>query len=293
MSRFFSTFCAVITASLLTFTGCSRKRNDGNFKITATFYPLYIMLLNITENAQDVSIQMLAPADTGCLHDYSITTKDMKLITKSDIIIANGAGMEDFLDKALKLSKGRIITAAEGYPLTDDNAHIWVSPEGAAFEVKRIAEELAAADRKNAEIYMENARIYIEKINSLSEKMKDELASFAGTSIITFHEAFPYFAADFNLNLTAVIEREPGTEPTQKELSDLMKLIRTKQAEKQKIALFAEPQYPSSAAQIIARETGLKVYQLDPCVTGKLEKNAYLEAMEKNLQTLKTALYFQ
>jgi zinc transport system substrate-binding protein len=69
-----------------------------------------------------------------------------------------------------------------------------------------------------------------------------------------------------------------------------MKLIRTKKAENQKIVLFAEPQYSSSAAQIIAKETGLKVYQLDPCVTGKLEKDAYLDAMEHNLQTLKTAL---
>lgn len=290
MKRIFFTFCALITASLLMFTGCSKKKADGNFKITATFYPLYIMLLNITENAQDVSVQMLAPADTGCLHDYSITTKDMKLITKSDIIIANGAGMEDFIDKALELSKGSIITAAEGYPLIEDNAHIWVSPKGAAFEVNRIAEGLAEADAKNADVYRENARIYIEKINSLSEKMEKELSPFAGTAIITFHEAFPYFASDFGLNLTAVIEREPGTEPTQKELSDLMKLIRTKKAENQKIVLFAEPQYSSSAAQIIAKETGLKVYQLDPCVTGKLEKDAYLNAMEHNLQTLKTAL---
>ncbi|MCR5218910.1 metal ABC transporter substrate-binding protein [Treponema sp.] len=290
MKRFFNIALAAVIAVIFTFTGCSKKKNDGKFKITATFYPLYIMLLNITENAENVSLQMLAPADTGCLHDYSITTKDMKLISQSDVIVANGAGMEDFLDKALELTKGSLIIASENYPLIDQNAHIWVSPAGAAHEVKVIAEGLARADPKNGELYKKNAAIYIEEINSLYGRMQDELKAYENSAIITFHEAFPYFASDFKLNLTAVIEREPGTEPTQKEIYYLMKLIRSKKAENEKIALFAEPQYSSSAARIIANETGLRVYQLDPCVTGALNKDAYITAMEKNLTVLKEAL---
>jgi len=58
-------------------------------------------------------------------------------------------------------------------------------------------------------------------------------------------------------------------------------------------ALFAEPQYPAKAAQAIARETGAKVYPLDPAVTGDTDGGAYdsyLNVMERNLQTLLEAL---
>lgn len=279
----------ILSAVLFTFTGCSNKKKDNSFKITATFYPLYVMLMNITENAENVTLQLLAPSDTGCLHDYSITTKDMKTIASSDIIIANGAGMEDFLDKALEITKGTLVTVSDGFNIIEENPHIWVSPKGAVHQVKTITSALAKADSKNAELYKANADNYIEEINLLSEKMKNELSAYKNYSIITFHEAFPYFASFFNLNLTAVIEREPGSEPNQKELHSLMKLIREKQKENQKISLFAEPQYSSSAARIIANETGLKVYQLDPCVTGELKKDSYITAMNKNLEVLKTA----
>jgi len=81
------------------------------------------------------------------------------------------------------------------------------------------------------------------------------------------------------------VEREPGNEPSAKELADTIKLIK-----KHKIkALFSEPQYPAKSANIIARETGLKVYILDPAVTGSDDNNTYINIMEKNLATFKEA----
>jgi zinc transport system substrate-binding protein len=55
-------------------------------------------------------------------------------------------------------------------------------------------------------------------------------------------------------------------------------------------ALFAEPQYPAKAAQAIARETGAKLYTLDPLVTGPMKDDAYLAIMAKNLTQLQKAL---
>ena len=119
------------------------------------------------------------------------------------------------------------------------------------------------------------------------------LVPAAGKSIVTFHEAFPYFASDFGLEIIAVVEREPGTVPSAKELNELIQnLIKIKE-EGIKPSLFAEPQYSSSTAKIISKETGLSVNILDPCVTGELTKNAYLDAMGKNLEVLKTSLSVQ
>ncbi|AEE17169.1 metal ABC transporter substrate-binding protein [Treponema brennaborense] len=285
---------AAAVLSICSFSACTKKTGEAASSepatvVTATFYPLYVMLLNITENVPDTRITLLAPADTGCLHDYQLTAKDMSALTQCDILVLNGAGMESFLDKAVQARSGRNVIAADGYELIDDNPHIWVSPEGAAYETQRIAAALAEADPANADAYRRNAGVYIEKLRTLSKEMHQKLAPYAGRPVITFHEAFPYFATEFGFDTAAIIEREPGTEPTAKELLELIALVKTYAAAARKPVLFAEPQYSSSAAEVIASETGLTVYELDPAVTGPLDKDAYLDAMRRNLAVLLTA----
>ena len=87
-----------------------------------------------------------------------------------------------------------------------------------------------------------------------------------------------------------MIEREPGTEPSARELADIVKLVRARGVK----ALFAEPQFSEQSAQVIARETGVEVYELDPVATGPADpdeaRGAWLSAMEKNLAVLQKAL---
>ena len=263
---------------------------QNKIKITATFYPLYIMLENLTENVPDVEISMLAPVNTGCLHDYEMTTRDMKTITGCNILIANGAGMETFLEKALSMKKGAVIVAADGFPLTDNNPHVWVSPAGAIYEVQHIASGLEKLDSTHADLYKQNADVYMQKLRTLSSGMHKMLDGFTGSRIITFHEAFPYFASEFHLQIVSVVEREPGTIPNAKELAGLITMIKKAQQDGTSISLFAEPQYSSSAAEVISRETGLTVYELDPCVTGSLDKDSYINSMKQNAAMLQKAL---
>jgi ABC-type Zn uptake system ZnuABC Zn-binding protein ZnuA len=55
-------------------------------------------------------------------------------------------------------------------------------------------------------------------------------------------------------------------------------------------ALFAEPQYPQKTALVVAQETSVNLYTLDPVVTGPFEKDAYMTIMLENLEVLKKAL---
>lgn len=278
--------------SLIFFPGCSRQKenDDGSVKILATFYPLYIMLMNITDGIPGVSISMLAPADTGCLHDYQLTTRDMKSIENCDILVANGAGMEDFLDKALKVKSDRTIIASDGFDLVEDNPHVWVSIDGAVYQVLEIAAGLARLDPERSDLYMDNASEYVDKLISTSIMMHSRLDGYRGRRIVTFHEAFPYFAEEFGLELAAIVEREPGTEPNARDLYDLVLMVRGLESGGKKVVLFAEPQYSSSATEIIAQETGHPVWILDPGVTGELDKDEYISIMKKNMETLEAAL---
>lgn len=291
-------FCLLIALCLL-LTGCGGTNTagggkDGSFHIVTSFYPMYIATLNITQGIDGVTVTNMTKPQTGCLHDYQLMTEDMKTLEKADAFVINGAGMESFLDKVIKQQKSlKVIDASKGIDLLKDgdeeNPHVWLSVTDAIAQVKNIAEQLKAADPKHADAYEKNAAAYIKKLEALKTEMHAALDTVPNKDIVTFHEAFPYFAKEFGLNIISVVEREPGTEPTPAELQETIEQVNALPVK----VLFTEPQYSPSAAETIARETGAKIYTLDPIVTGEANEqalNAYIDTMKKNMETLKTAL---
>ena len=257
------------------------------FTVVTTFYPLYIMALNVAKDVPGVRVVNMTEPITGCLHDYQLTTADLKTLETVDALVVNGAGMESFLDRVLsRYPKLPQIVASRGVRLIDDNPHVWVGVEGARAEVANIAAGLAALDTAHASLYQANARAYDARLAALAAEMHAALDSAPRTPVVTFHEAFPYFAREFGLNVVAVVEREPGSEPTPSELGETIRLIRRSKG----AVIFTEPQYSSRAAEAIARETGAKLHALDPAVTGPDDPDAYLAIMRRNLETLRRAL---
>lgn len=299
-------FC-IIVIFVISFVGCSQKSNvhsgsnlnliqaDKPSIIVTSFYPMYIMTINITRNIKNIKVENMTKPQTGCLHDYQLTPADLKTLEGASFFVINGAGMESFLDKVIKQQTDlKIIEASKNIEIIkdkngDENPHVWVSISNAIIQVKNIADQLASADKTNALQYQRNAEIYISKLEKMKKKMHLVLDPIKNKDIITFHEAFPYFAKEFNLKIAAIIEREPGTPPTPKELDDTIKIIKDSHIK----ALFAEPQYPLNVAKAIAYETGARIYSLDPAVTGDSNPNAfneYIDIMELNLKSLQKAL---
>ena len=291
-------FCLLASLCLL-LTGCGGTNTagggkDGSFHIVTSFYPMYVATINITQGVDGVTVTNMTKPQTGCLHDYQLMTEDMKTLEKADAFVINGAGMESFLDKVVEQQKNlKIIDASKGIELLKDddeeNPHVWLSVTDAILQVKNIAEQLKAADPKHADAYEKNAAAYIKKLEALKAEMHAELDTVPNKDIVTFHEAFPYFAKEFGLNIISVVEREPGTEPTPAELQATIEQVKKLPVK----VLFTEPQYSPSAAETIVRETGAKIYTLDPVVTGEANDqalNAYIDTMKKNMETLKTAL---
>ncbi|MDD2715363.1 MAG: metal ABC transporter substrate-binding protein [Candidatus Wallbacteria bacterium] len=273
------------------FNSCRPVGATGEISILASFYPIYIMARNITDGVPGVKLSNLTQPVTGCLHDYALSTNDMKKISGARVLLVNGAGMESFLDNVLRQFPSlTVIEASKGAELIKSgnglNPHVWLSLDGASAEVANLAAGLASLDQEHADQYKTNAANYLAKLQTLKSRMVQELAPYKGSLIITFHEAFPYFARDFGLKIAAVVEREPGSTPGARELAATIALIRKYRIK----ALFIEPQYSPAAAQIISRETSLRAFTLDPAVTGPDGLDSYLQIMEKNLETLKEAL---
>lgn len=297
--------CAAVC--LTGFSGCGTPAKESSrLKLLASFYPIAIMALNITDGVEGVAVESMAQQQTGCLHDFQMTTGDMKKAETADAFLINGAGMEGFLDKISdQLPELPVIDSSTGIPLIasgedhhhdggeghdhdqeDYNPHLWVSITNCMEQVRNLSEGIIALDPEHEAEYRENTETYLEKLSALRDKMHSALDHVKNKDIITFHEAFPYFAEEFGLHIAAVINREPDSQPSAKELADTIRLVRETGVK----ALFVEPLYPETSADIIAAETGAQVYVLDPAVSGEWDKNAYLTAMESNLQVLEQAL---
>ena len=312
----------IITTSFL-FIGCnnnvdSNKKTEDTLNIVTSFYPLYISTINITKDIPNITVTNMTKSQTGCLHDYQLTPQDLKTLEKADILVVNGAGMESFLDSIISQYPNlEIVDATKGLTLLEDdthshddhdhdhdyedehseddghdheyNPHVWVSVTGNIEEVKNIASQLEDLNPENKEAYESNTNTYVSKLEELKNEMHAELDNLPNRDIITFHEAFPYFAKEFNLNIAGVIEIEPDSEPSAKEIEEIINTIKSKNIN----ALFTEPQYSSKVAETIATETGATVYELDPIVTGDSNPDAYddyINKMKKNLDVLKEAL---
>ena len=294
MKKILSLALIILTFAL---SGCgSDKKDDGTLKIVTSFYPMYLDTLNITRGVAGVEVVNLTPPQTGCLHDYQLTPEDMKTLETADIFVVNGLGMESFLDKVTEARPDlKIINASDTpdiVPIMEDgvpNPHVWLSITYSIAQVKNILAQLCELDPERADNYKRHALDYIDELTTLRDEMHLSLTFLPNKDIVTFHEAFPYLAAEFNLNVAAVIEREPGTEPTPQELAETIDKINALPVK----VIFVEPQYSSKAAETIANETGAQIFELDPIVTGEAKPENildYVNRMLNNLMTLAKAL---
>lgn len=292
---------SIISALLVCIFASGCKKNLAKqTRYVASCYPVYIIALNLIDGIEGTEVIHMSENHQGCLHDFQIQSEDLKNIEKSSAFIINGAGMENFLKKVTdEIPKIKIIDSSKDIKLLENNCHhhhhsheheynphIWMSIDNYIKQTENITEGLIESDPGNEEKYKQNCEEYILKLKNLKNDITLKLKDVRGKSIITFHEAFPYFANEFGLNIPDVINHDPENEPSAKQISKTINIMKENNIN----SLFIEPQYKSTAAETISKETGAKIYTLDPAVTGENSKDAYIEIMTKNAETLKEAL---
>lgn len=297
-----SMLAVLIALCVLLCSGCAA--GEGRVFVTS-FYPMYVFALNVTRDVPDVTVENLAGESVGCLHDYQLQTRDMVTLERADALIINGGGMEQFMDKVIaQRPQMPVIDAGAGIEMlcADEehdhahdahdhdhgayNAHVWLDPELAIRQVQNIADGLAEADAQNAQAYQANAQAYIARLEALDSELALQTAPLAGSPIVTFHEAFAYFAEAYGLHVAGVITGDSGEEPSTRQIARTCDLVRELGVK----ALFIEPQYPAKSAETIARETGAAVFTLDPVVSGDGSMESYENLMRENARVLTEAL---
>lgn len=290
---------------LLPLSGCAAETPE-TVTVVASFYPVYVMAENVLDGVENVRLVSMTPPATGCLHDYQLLPRDMRALAEAKMLLINGAGMESFLPDVEKLYPAlTVVDCSQGVSLLAEteededheenghdhdhgefNSHIWLDPQNAILMTRNMAAALADQLPDQADRIAANADAYAEMLFSLDAELRAAISVLPRRDIVTFHEAFPYFARAYGLNVLAVVAIEPDEAPSPRMLMSLVDLVR----QNGNPPLFSEPQYENAALKTVANETGAPVYELDPLVTGDGALSAYQDVMRRNLAVLQEAL---
>ena len=279
----------VTTIVILNINKNSKKAEDeGKTKIVTSFYPMYIIAENLVQGANNVELVNMADVNVGCLHDYTLTTEDMKEVEDADIFIINGLGMEKFLEKVINLNGDMYVldssTNIQNLIKDEDeiNPHIWTSINNYILQVKNISKELQNKDAINAQVYKENEEKYVEKLENLKEEYLEELKDLEGKKAVILNESFEYMAQELKIDATTI-----KTDHEESTLSaETLKNIIDKMKNENISMIILDKNDNKSNAETIANETGAKKYELNSGLIGRLEKDTYIEQVKENVNCL-------
>lgn len=269
----------------------SSKQEEQTLTVVTSFYPMYIAALNVIGDTDGVHLQNLSEPQTGCLHDFQLTPEDMKLLSKADVFIINGGGIESFMkDVAKSYPDLTIIEASEGIDLLEDegeeNAHAWMSVATYEEQVNHIAEGLAAADEKHASDYQKHADAYTVKLDALKERQQKVVEKIKGQSVILFHEAYDYVADDYGLDVAYVLDLDEERQVSAGEVADVLAAVRDDHVK----YILAEELYGKSMGDTVEKETDAKVIYLDALNRGDYDADSYIKGMSANIDLIEQYL---
>lgn len=287
-------YLKIIVAVTLSVLLCGCAGSAGNARIAATTLPVWEFSTRLCAGTP-ITVTRLVTEQVSCLHDYSLNVRQVKAAESAETIVISGAGLEDFLEDLLV--NASVIDASEGIDLLcgeeheedheeghhhEEDPHIWLSPVNAQVMVRNICSGLSARYPEYKMTFESNLNGLLRDLDVLQQYGEDTLSTLKCRNLITFHDGFSYFADVFDLTILKAVEEESGSEASARELIELITLV-----EEQSLpAIFTEASGSTSAAGIIARETGCGIFTLDMAMAG----DSYFDAMYHNIDTIKEAL---
>ena len=227
-------------------------------------------------------------ADNVEPHDVDLKPRDFEKLTKSELFIYNGLGMEDWLEQVKEqISEDKIKyvdTSENGNPIKTDgktDPHQWLSLKEAINQCNNIKNALEEVDPENRNYYEENYEKAKTDFEELYNKYLPKFQSLEHKNFVTSHEAFGYLCRDFGLEQQALNDLFGEGELTAKKIEDLVKYCNDNGV----TTIFSEEEDSQKEANTLAKEINGEVKPLYTLET-KVEGKSYLEVMKINLEEI-------
>ncbi len=288
-------------------SGSASARNDYTvLATTSMFADLARLALG-----ESVIIETIVPAGVD-VHTFEPSPSDVERLTGADLIVMSGLGLDAWVlslleaagkseEGVLKLAEDLDVSdgwsylrgahpeeggdATDAHNLGDTDPHIWLDPKGAAIYVQRIADRVSADHPDAAVEIAASSAAGLAEIAALDDELSAGFSAIdaAKRKIVTFHDAFGYFARAYGITIVGVAVEAPGQEPSAKEIAALIDAIKAAGV----TSVFSEVQFPSKVLDQIAAETGATVLEdLYSDALGEAPSDSYLGAMRTNASAI-------
>ena len=301
MTRFTAAvLCLAVSAAV-----CASSETPRKPRIVVSFLPLYCFAANVAGDRASVETLL-----TGAVspHDYQFSPQDMRKLNNADLLVTLGLGFEPWAARLGRNVPARVVEASAGikaqliygncghdhahdaehkhHAAEAPNPHVWLDPQLAVLCVSNIAAAFSSVDPTNAALYASNAKVYIERLLALDRQIADTLRPFAGTAVLTYHDALPYFTRSYSLTVAAVVQPVPEVNPSLRRLAELRQVVRDKKVK----ALLVDANARSTLAERISKEFRIPTVAFDNLETGTPSLEAYEKIMQSNVAALTRAL---
>lgn len=257
--------------------------------VVASIHPYADLLEQI--GGTHIAVVQLLPSGASP-HTFDPKPSQARTVAQADLIVMNG-GVDDWLQQLvsavapktpLLVVRQRIrYQPIQGTDGAGANPHIWLDPQLMEQAVPIMVDALASVDPGDKAVFEANGAGLVASLQALDRELATELAAFRGQAFVPFHDAWPYFARHYGLNLLTTIEAAPGREPSPRYIAAAVAEITRSGAR----AVFGERQLNSRPAQVVAQAAGVRLAMLDPIGdTGE----SYQALMRANAATIVLAL---
>ncbi len=247
-------------------------KRDDRLRVATTVAPLASIILNIGGNR--IYLNGLIP-DGVDSHTYEPKPSDAAVLSRADIFIMNGAGLEGTTEELAKQNlknKDRIYRLADGTLKGDDaktgylydfsfpraagnpNPHLWMNPKYALRYAELVRDALSENDASNAAYFAGNFERFATVLRQLDDAIRKDAATVPqqNRKLLTYHDSWAYWAREYGWTVIGAAQPSDFKEPSAKEVADLIRQIKAEQVP----AVFGSEVFPSQTLETIARESG-------------------------------------
>ena len=289
--------------SKTTNTDDGSKISEKNINIVTSFYPIYVMTINVTKGVNGVNVSNMSENLKGCIHDYTLSTDDLKKVEKADVFIETGENLEPFSNKIKSIypnvkiidsgkNVSNLISEEENENKNENdkreetsesevNPHIWMNTKNYCEQVTEIAKQLGEIDINNKEKYMENAENYNKKLDEISNKFSG--LNLSGVRAVSLDEQLEYLLKQNGMDVISI-----ETDHENSALSaDVVSKTINEMKENNVKAIFIDKDSDDKNAKMLANETGARIYRLNSAMNGDNSYDSYIKDMNQNYEILK------
>jgi ABC-type Zn uptake system ZnuABC Zn-binding protein ZnuA len=262
---------ALAVATLcLGLAGCSEAptANDTRLNVVTTVSPITNIVQNVAGPV--VKVTGIVPEGTNS-HTFEPAPSDGKLLAAADLVIMNGLQLEEptrVLAEKVKKRDTRIVQLGEiaiepddylfdfSFPKEDGdpNPHLWTDPEFVGRYAEIVRDALIEADPKNADVYRNNADVYLDKTRALTTALHTASGTVPERKLVTYHDAYAYFARRFGWTVIGAIQPSDFSEPRPRDVAQIVAQIKREKVR----AIFGSEVFPSPVLEQIAKDSGAR-----------------------------------